>query len=89
MVRARFFLPAAALVATTLKGQEPRTVAVAEPALSGVVRDVGGQPLPNVEVGIVKGERLQQFVLFAFVVLVTECSSSTSTPAFPLPEHST
>ena len=63
MVRARFFLPAAALVATTLEGQEPRTVAAAETSLSGVVRDVGGLALPNVEVGIIKGERLQQFVL--------------------------
>jgi hypothetical protein len=63
MVPARFFLPAAALVATTFEGQEPRVVAVTEPTVSGVVRDVGGLALPNVEVGIIKGERLQQFVL--------------------------
>jgi hypothetical protein len=65
MVRARFFLPAAALVATTLEGQEPRAVAAMEPAVSGIVRDAAGAPVPQVEVGIIRGERLQQFVVTA------------------------
>jgi hypothetical protein len=65
MVRARFFLPAAALVATTLEGQEPRAAAASEPAVSGVVRDAAGSPIPQVEVGIIRGERLQQFVVTA------------------------
>ncbi len=65
MVPFRFFLPAAAFVATTVQGQEPRAVATAEPALGGVVRDVAGLPVPEVEVGIIRGERLQQFVITA------------------------
>jgi len=65
MVPARFFLPVAALVATTLQGQEPRTVAVTEPTVSGVIRDVAGLPVADVEVGIIRGERLQQFVITA------------------------
>src|SRR5215210_3429549 len=65
MVRARFFLPAVALVATTLEGQEPRTVAANEPMVSGVVRDAGGTPVAQVEVGVIRGERLQQFVVTA------------------------
>lgn len=65
MVPARFFLPAAALVATTLQGQEPRTAAVTDPTVSGVIRDVAGLPVPEVEVGIIRGERLQQFVITA------------------------
>lgn len=65
MVPARFFLPVAALIATTFEGQEPRAVVVTDPVVSGVVRDVGGLAVPNVEVGIIKGERLQQFVITA------------------------
>lgn len=65
MVPARFFLPAAALVATTLEGQEPRAVAASDPTVSGVVRDAAGVPIPEVEVGIIRGERLQQFVVTA------------------------
>jgi hypothetical protein len=60
-----FFLSAAALVATTVQGQAPSTTAVTEPTVSGIVREVGGLPVPNVEVGIIKGERLQQFVMTA------------------------
>lgn len=63
MVPVRFFLGAAALVATTVEGQEPRAVAAGDPVVSGVVRDVGGVALPNVEVGIINGRRLQQFVI--------------------------
>lgn len=65
MVRARFFLPAVALAATTLGGQEPRAVPASEPTVSGVVRDVGGTPVGQVEVGVIRGDRLQQFVVTA------------------------
>src|SRR5688572_11783490 len=65
MAAARFFLSAAILVATTLHGQEARTTAVTDPTVSGVVKDVDGAPVSDVEVGIVRGERLQQFVLTA------------------------
>jgi len=65
MVRARFFLPAAALVASTLEGQERRAVAANEPAVSGIIRDIAGAPISQVEVGVIRGERLQQFVVTA------------------------
>ena len=65
MAPARLFLAAAALVATTLEGQERRTVAASEPAVSGIIRDIGGSPLSQVEVGVIRGERLQQFVTTA------------------------
>src|ERR1700682_3106593 len=65
MVPARFFLPAAALVAASLPAQESRTAPVVEPTVAGVVRDVAGFPLSEAEVGIVSGERLQQFVITA------------------------
>jgi hypothetical protein len=65
MVPARVFLPAAALVAATLQAQESRTGQVAAPTVAGVIRDVGGVPLSDAEVGIVSGERLQQFVTTA------------------------
>ncbi|MDQ6871966.1 MAG: Plug and carboxypeptidase regulatory-like domain-containing protein [Gemmatimonadota bacterium] len=64
MVRARFFLPAAALVATALQAQD-RIAVVAAPMVAGVIRDVGGVPIPDAEVGIVRGERLQQFAITA------------------------
>lgn len=65
MVPARLFLPAAALVATTLQAQEARTVRGSEPMVAGVVRDVDGVPISDVEVGIVAGGRLQPFVTTA------------------------
>ena len=65
MVPAKLFLPAATLVATALQGQEPRTAAVTDPTVSGVIRDVAGLPVAEVEVGIIRGERLQQFVITA------------------------
>ena len=65
MVPARFFLSAAALVATTLEAQESRTARGAEPTVAGVVRDVGGIPISDAEVGIVSGERLQPFAITA------------------------
>ena len=64
MVPARYFLQAAAFVATTLQAQD-RIAAVAGPTVAGVIRDVGGVPIPDAEVGIVRGERLQQFVTTA------------------------
>jgi hypothetical protein len=63
MVAARIFVPAAALVAATLQGQQVSTVAVGEPTVSGKVRDVTGTPVSEVEVGVIRGERLQQFVI--------------------------
>jgi Carboxypeptidase regulatory-like domain/TonB-dependent Receptor Plug Domain len=65
MVLARFFLPAAIFVATTLQAQESRTAVVVEPTVAGVIRDVAGVPISEAEVGIVRGERLQQFVTTA------------------------
>src|SRR4026207_1387980 len=65
MVRARFFLPVAALVASSLEGQERRAVAPNEPAVSGIIRDIAGAPISQVEVGVIRGERLQQFVVTA------------------------
>ncbi|MBE3076283.1 MAG: carboxypeptidase regulatory-like domain-containing protein, partial [Actinobacteria bacterium] len=65
MVSVRSFLPAAVLVATTLQGQALRTAVVTEPTVSGVIKDVGGLPVSDVEVGIIRGERLQQFVITA------------------------
>lgn len=65
MVRARFFLPAAALVGTVLQGQEPRVAAATDPTVSGLIKDVDGLPVSEVEVGIIRGERLQQFVITA------------------------
>ena len=64
MVSPRIFLPVAAFVATALQAQEVITkVAITEAAVAGVVRDVDGNPVPDAEVGIVRGERLQQFVV--------------------------
>src|SRR5438874_2723559 len=31
--------------------------------IAGVIRDVAGSPISDVEVGIIKGERLQQFII--------------------------
>jgi len=59
MVPARFFLPAAALVATTLQAQDARTVRSPDPTVAGVVRDEGGTPISDAEVGIVSGGHLQ------------------------------
>lgn len=65
MVAARFFFPAVALVAATLHGQEARTVASSDLLVSGIVKDAAGAPIPDVEVGIIRGQRLQQFVTTA------------------------
>jgi len=65
MVPARFFLPAIAVFATTLRAQESGTVRVSEPTVAGVIRNVAGVPLSDAEVGVVSGERLQQFVTTA------------------------
>jgi len=65
MVAARLFFPAIALVATALHGQEARTVATNDPLVSGVVKDATGAPIADAEVGIIRGERLQQFVTTA------------------------
>jgi hypothetical protein len=52
-----------ALLATTLQGQAPRAAAVPEPTIGGVVRDTAGVPVGDVEVGVVRGRRLQQFFM--------------------------
>lgn len=65
MVPVRFILPAAALAATALRGQEPRIAAATEPAVGGIIKDVAGLPVSDVEVGIIRGDRLQQFVITA------------------------
>jgi hypothetical protein len=65
MVPARFLLSVAALLTTTVQGQQPATVAVTEPSVGGIVRDVDGRPVADVEVGIIRGEQLQQFVITA------------------------
>src|SRR5688572_22251730 len=65
MVPARFLLSVAALLATTVQGQQPATAAVTEPSVGGIVRDVDGRPVADVEVGIIRGEQLQQFVITA------------------------
>lgn len=62
MTALRFLVPALALVAGSLEAQEVRRVAIADPVVSGIIRDAGGVPIPDAEVGIVRGERLQQFV---------------------------
>jgi hypothetical protein len=65
MMPGRFFLPAAVFVATTLQAQGVTNVGVTEPTVAGVVKDDAGVPVSEVEVGIIKGERLQQFVITA------------------------
>jgi hypothetical protein len=65
MMPARFFLPAAALLATVLQGQQPRAGEVSAPTVAGVVRDIAGVPVSDVEVGIVRGKQLEQVVITA------------------------
>ena len=65
VVTAKIFLPAAVFVAATLDGQEVRTIATADPVVSGIVRDLSGVPVSDVEVGIIRGDRLQQFFITA------------------------
>jgi hypothetical protein len=61
MMPVRSLLPAVALLATTLQGQQPVAAEVTEPTVAGVVKDDAGLPVSDVEVGIIRGERLQQF----------------------------
>ncbi|MFL5595314.1 MAG: TonB-dependent receptor plug domain-containing protein [Gemmatimonadaceae bacterium] len=61
----RFFLPIAAIVASTVQGQQSRPAGVAEPTVGGIIKDVDGLPVSDVEVGIISGERLQQFIITA------------------------
>ena len=62
MVAPRFFLPVAALLATTLQAQGSNTAQGADPKVAGVVRDVSGVPVSDAEVAIMNGNRLQLFV---------------------------
>jgi len=56
---------AALLFATTLQAQEIMGGGSAQPTVSGVVKDQVGAPVPDAEVGVIRGERLQQFVTTA------------------------
>jgi Carboxypeptidase regulatory-like domain/TonB-dependent Receptor Plug Domain len=62
MAGTRYLGLAVVLFATTLHGQEVITTGPAGPTLSGVVKDLAGVPVGDVEVGVFRGERLQQFV---------------------------
>lgn len=48
-----------------IDGQEVQTVAGTGSTVSGIIRDVAGIPVSDVEVGVIRGERLQQFVTTA------------------------
>lgn len=61
MMISRSFLPAVVLLATVLEGQQT-SAEIAQPMVAGVVKDVGGVPVPDVEVGIIQGDRIQQYV---------------------------
>jgi hypothetical protein len=56
---------AVVLFATTLSAQEVKVTGSSGPTVSGVVKDLAGAPVADVEVGIIRGERLQQFVTTA------------------------
>ena len=62
---ARLILPIAAFLAAELPAQEVRTVAASSPTVAGVIRDAAGASIPDVEIGVISGERLQQFVITA------------------------
>jgi hypothetical protein len=56
---------AALLFATTLHAQDIKLSGGSGPTVSGVVKDATGAPVADVEVGVIRGERLQQFVTTA------------------------
>ncbi|HEV7839398.1 MAG TPA: carboxypeptidase regulatory-like domain-containing protein, partial [Gemmatimonadaceae bacterium] len=49
-------------VVTSLQAQEPRTARGVEPTVAGIVKDEGGLPISDAEVGILGGQRLLVFV---------------------------
>lgn len=53
------------MVAAALQGQESRPLAGTSPTVSGLVKDIAGLPVPDVEVGVIRGEQIQQFVITA------------------------
>jgi hypothetical protein len=61
----RYLGLAVVLFATTLSAQEAKVLGGSGPTVSGVVRDAAGAPVADVEVGVIRGERLQQFVTTA------------------------
>lgn len=65
MVHARLLIPAAALVTASVQGQQAHPAGIIDPTIAGVIRDDGGSPVSDVEVGIVSGNRLQQFIFTA------------------------
>ncbi|HEU4748086.1 MAG TPA: carboxypeptidase regulatory-like domain-containing protein [Gemmatimonadaceae bacterium] len=62
MVGPRLLVLASALATTTLHGQEVLFPGSSGPAVSGIIRDLAGAPIADVEVGVVRGGRLHQFV---------------------------
>ena len=56
------FLVAALLVATTARAQTV-TAAANDPAIGGIVRDSSGTPIADAEVAVMRGTRLQQFMI--------------------------
>jgi hypothetical protein len=65
MAGTRYLGLAVVLFATTLHGQQVGTTGTTGPTLKGVVKDLAGVPVGDVEVGVIRGERLQQFVTTA------------------------
>jgi hypothetical protein len=65
MAGTRYLGLAVVLFATTLQAQEVRMAGSTAPTVSGVVKDLGGVPVGDVEIGVIRGERLQQFVTSA------------------------
>jgi hypothetical protein len=63
MLRIRFFLPAFALLAAGRLGAQQAAAGAGEgPRIAGIVKDAVGAPVPDVEVGVIKSDRLQQWV---------------------------
>lgn len=62
MSQIRFLIPALVLLtASGLEAQQTAT-ATAGPKIAGIVKDATGAPVPDVEVGVLRDNRLQQFV---------------------------
>src|SRR6185503_5136717 len=62
MAHIRFFLPALALLAATGLEAQQAAPAGAGPRIAGIVKDAAGAPVPDVEVGVLKDNRVQQYV---------------------------
>jgi len=62
MAQIRFFFPALALLAATGLEAQQAAPAGAGPRIAGIVKDAAGAPVPDVEVGVLKDNRVQQYV---------------------------